>query len=117
MENIDYARKIANGKKTLDIGCMGTNQKAEKFNQLSNTSYLVGVDVTAPNTESLMYCNIENFKDVKQVISYHGKFEVIVMLEVIEHLGNMYGVLSNLRNLLVNNGIIVLSTPNALSEK
>jgi 2-polyprenyl-3-methyl-5-hydroxy-6-metoxy-1,4-benzoquinol methylase len=39
------------------------------------------------------------------------------MLEVIEHIGNVYDTVINLSRLLKTNGIIVISTPNAISDK
>jgi 2-polyprenyl-3-methyl-5-hydroxy-6-metoxy-1,4-benzoquinol methylase len=108
-------------KKTLDIGCSGYSNKFSIHNQLKelNLPLLVGIDNQniTDISNNLIQCDIQKFSDVTALLQKFGPFERIVMLEVIEHIGNVYDTVINLSRLLKTNGIIVISTPNAISDK
>lgn len=50
--------------------------------------------------------DIENKRQTKSL----GKFDLIIMLDVIEHLSNTGNAMNNLRELLVNDGRIIITT-------
>jgi SAM-dependent methyltransferase len=58
--------------------------------------------------ENLTVWNIENTNDVPYPTNY---FDVVVMCEVIEHLARDYDALQNIRRLLKDDGILILSVP------
>ena len=64
-----------------------------------------------------------SIEDIKQIPE---KIDFIYLIEVIEHLENPYNILCNLKKMLSDNGVILISTPpgyynenetNAYSEK
>ena len=59
-----------------------------------------------PANESVKKWNIE------EPFPYDGKADIIIFLEVIEHINNPYLALQNLYNVLNKGGYIILSTPN-----
>lgn len=59
---------------------------------------------------------IEVYRTIEQLKSAHNgatRFNGIVMIEVLEHLSEPVGVLSNLRSLLLPGGWLLATTPNA----
>lgn len=120
--NLKYSKKICNNTRTLDVGCVGYGNVMGIHKELEslNLPLLVGIDVNGINQlnrNDIVCCDIQNYGDVTKLIHRFGQFETIIMLEVIEHLGNIYDTVININRLLVKNGKIVLSTPNAISDK
>lgn len=50
--------------------------------------------------------------DIQEPFPYEGKADIVIMLEVIEHLNNPWKCLTNVFNVLNPGGILILSTPN-----
>jgi ubiquinone biosynthesis O-methyltransferase len=105
--------KFINGNNILNIGCgVGTIEK-----MLTADKNVIGIDGSndkieiARSKEYLCKVNfqhefVENFKsDVK--------FDTIIMANIVEHLDNPVNVLKKLRNYLKDNGILIISVPNA----
>ena len=57
--------------------------------------------------------NIVDVESCKKLVKEYGKFDVIVMLEVIEHIPteHVQNVLKSLKNMLSDEGILIVSTP------
>jgi len=101
------------GKKVLDLGC-GQGAFANRLKKR-------GFDVTAADM------NKDNFKasDVPFVLwdlnkeipdeLRDQKFDAIVCIEVIEHIENQWKLIRDCYSLLVDEGTLILSTPNVLS--
>lgn len=120
--NLKYSKKICNNTRTLDVGCVGYGNVMGIHKELEslNLPLLVGIDVNGVeelNRDDIVYCDIQNYNDVTNLIDKFGQFETIIMLEVMEHLGNIYDTVENINRLLVSDGKIVISTPNAISDK
>ena len=94
----------------MDAREYATNQVLEFANRNFSENYKG--NVFAENK------NIVNVKQCKEIVKKYGKFDVIVMLEVIEHIPNEFiqTVLKCLKNMLADDGVIVLSTPMHLQE-
>ena len=94
----------------MDAREYATNQVLEFANRNFSENYKGNVFVENKN--------IVNVKQCKEIVKKYGKFDVIVMLEVIEHIPNEFiqTVLKCLKNMLADDGVIVLSTPMHLQE-
>lgn len=135
-----YGSKIINSiakdeVKVLDIGCSSGRllQVQQCFARTPGTKKIqyVGVDMRESSlkkvrnfadenlskearervfTESL---NITEQGDCKELIKRYGKFDVVVLFEVFEHLpaGEQEKTLKYISKLLNDNGILILSTP------
>lgn len=58
-------------------------------------------------------CDFDRNEDIENVVAkYSGKFDIIVSLEVIEHIFNIDAYLVTVHNLLKMDGILIISTPN-----
>ena len=58
-------------------------------------------------------CDFDRSEDIENVCAhYAGKFDVIVSLEVIEHIFDIDAYLTTAHNLLKSDGILIISTPN-----
>jgi 2-polyprenyl-3-methyl-5-hydroxy-6-metoxy-1,4-benzoquinol methylase len=55
--------------------------------------------------------DIENIKTMRKL----GQFDIILFLDVIEHLNNVSFALENIKTLLVPGGKVIITTPNAFS--
>lgn len=62
--------------------------------------------------------NIVDVKQCKELTKKYGKFDIIVMLEVIEHIPDEFisKVVKSLKNMLKDDGKLILSTPMHLKE-
>ena len=109
-----FAQQFTVDKKVLDLGCgvgYGSNILADAAREV------VGLDIseeaieyarknyTRPNLEfrvdNALHCSLES-----------GSFDVVVCLEVIEHLDDYRGLLGEIRRLLKPGGRAIISTPN-----
>jgi SAM-dependent methyltransferase len=79
---------------------------------------IVGVDINHEYVKNAVehgylynFGDIEDFNTVKQL----GKFEVVLFLDVMEHLNNVSLAIENIRKLLCPGGRVIITTPNAFS--
>jgi SAM-dependent methyltransferase len=96
----------------LEIGC-GLGYFTAKLRTLGHN--VIGCDFSSDACEraTLTYGGEYICSDVKQVLLTHGNaFDVIVGLEVIEHVEDPVEFLRSIKSLLKPNGSIILSTPN-----
>jgi len=106
------------GKTVLEIGC-GTGNLASMI-RYTGVKHILAVDYSSEaikratekyNLSRVKYRNC-NYKDVK------GKYDIIVMQGVLEHLDNPFQELDYIRNnLLSRNGIIITSSPSFLNPR
>ena len=116
------------GRRVLDVGCIGNQMNPEDFNKSLHALFrqvvkeIVGIDIQKDKVEKLQklgwniyYGDAENLKEVKDL--QNQKFDVIIALELIEHLSNVGKFLEGVRELLSNKGVLILSTPNPFCLK
>lgn len=100
------------GKRILDVGC-SSGRLGAALKTVKN-GYVVGIDINQEDIE-LAKQNLDKAFVVdleKDSLTKLGKFDVIIMADVIEHLVNPVKVLKKLKVLLVPNGRLVFSIPN-----
>lgn len=118
-KSLGLLRKHIKGKKVLDVGCVGQVEVWARHEYIKNLkpSELIGVDIVKadkPNVEQRDLCL---YDDALYMHEKYGKFEVIVMYDVIEHIDNTGSIIKNLQMLTDKNTLILISTPNAMSPK
>lgn len=104
--------KLAEGEKLLDIGCgIGTFSRI-----LSEGGYKVtGIDVSE---KCLMRTKdirgrfiIEDITRLKKLKKSGGSFDCVIALDVLEHIDDEVALISNVRYLLKDKGVLVLTVP------
>jgi len=111
----DLLRYVINRPaRILDVGC-GIGLTSELFKNHFAAEYSVGIEIDKSAAEKaknrldkviMMDLNEQDF-------SWDGeKFDLIILGDLIEHLNNPRKFLLDLKNLLEQNGIIVISVPN-----
>ncbi len=93
------------GKRVLDLGSWDKTMTVRRFLTPYQPSKYVGVDIKAAPFVDVV-CKAEDTLDK------FGKqsFDIVVSTEVIEHTKDWKKVVSNIKNLLVTGGILVITT-------
>ena len=111
-----FASRLARGKRVLDAGCGAGYGSAELA---AAAESVVGVD-RAPEAIEFARANyaLPNLRfdeaSCESLPYSDGSFDLVVAFEVIEHLENWRGLLSEARRVLSRGGQLVVSTPNRL---
>lgn len=94
----------------LDIGC-GAGHFIEAFSKVHSKWNIYAHDLTDLNKRSMSKINLKKFYtgDVKDIKT---KFDLISMNHVVEHLTDPVNTLKEVRNLLKDNGKLILRLPN-----
>jgi SAM-dependent methyltransferase len=96
--------RVPGGASVLDIGARDGGLKA----WLPEGVKYQGMDIS-PEFERPDVL----IRDVSQGIPFpDGNFQFVFMLEVLEHVPNPFGVLSEIRRILAPGGVLILSVPN-----
>jgi 2-polyprenyl-3-methyl-5-hydroxy-6-metoxy-1,4-benzoquinol methylase len=106
-----FVKPYTKGKKILDIGC-GEGGVLTPFEK-------AGYDCTGLeySPERAKYAREKGSSNIKFIqgnieeFSYHQKFDVILMLDVIEHLNQKLQALKNIKRILSPEGIVIISFP------
>jgi 2-polyprenyl-3-methyl-5-hydroxy-6-metoxy-1,4-benzoquinol methylase len=103
-------------KRVLEVGC-GAGQTLEMLKLKNLCSETVGVELFSAAADEArrrvddVYC-LDVEKD--RLPSHLGKFDLILLLDVLEHLVDPWGTLNKLKSeYLADNGKIIISLPNA----
>ncbi|MBF0343292.1 MAG: class I SAM-dependent methyltransferase [Nitrospirae bacterium] len=91
----------------LDAG--GGSVTAEIINNLFPTCTLFTANINLQNTMNMIKCDIER-DDLQQMLD--KSFDMIFLMDVIEHLYDPDKAIVNLLNVLKNKGYLIISTPN-----
>jgi len=112
-----FCERFVKGKNILEIGSgsgYGTNRLAR------NAKSIIAIDKDKASIKNskkkynsaninFISCKIENYFS-------NEKFDVIISLQVIEHLKNPEILLEKIHHLLEKNGVFIISTPNRLTQ-
>lgn len=120
VNKLDFIKEKSKGKNVLDLGCVrhsadfalsDHNWLHKHIGEVANQ--VVGVDYLQKDVEVLRMRGYNVvYGDVTTPLDIHEKFDLIIAGDLIEHLSNLDGFIKNLKNLLKEDGRIILSTPN-----
>lgn len=99
--------KHAQCKDLLDIGCMGRTTKYKLWPQVKKVARTyTGIDVQEPNSPDIVQGNMETH-------DFGRQFDIVIAGDVIEHVSNQGLFLDNIQRHLRDDGLLILTTPNA----
>ena len=99
--------KYIKNKDVLDIGSVGQTQEYNLWEVMKKEAkYLVGIDIEPSNDKDIVLGNMENY-------DFCCDFDVIIAGDVLEHTDNQGLFLNNINKHLKENGVLILTTPNA----
>lgn len=110
------SKSISNGAEVLDVGCgngiISRSLGAAGFNVL-------GVDVSEKAIEKARLLNSFpnvrfEVKSAEQLVADSQQYEAIICSEVLEHLHQPDNLLKVLRQILKENGILIVTVPNGM---
>ena len=100
---------MAEGKKLLDVGCgVGTTLEVAREMGLEAE----GVELNQRLSEIVRGKGFVVYNDFIENLNFVHKYDIILMIDLIEHLTDPIAVLNSLKNILTDDGIIVIYTPN-----
>ncbi len=106
------AAQFASSRRVLDAGCgegYGTDLLAS-----AGAASVVGVDVDEPTIEHARERYGRDFQvaDIAELPFEDDSFDLVVCFETIEHVADAPRVVAELRRVLVEDGVLLISTPN-----
>lgn len=116
LERYRFATRLVKNIQVLDVAC-GTGYGSQLLAE--SAGWVVGLD---DSTEAISFAK-DNYAhlnldflvgDAVQVGIRSGVFDVVVSFETIEHLQSGDQFLATIRGLLVDSGLLILSTPNRI---
>jgi 2-polyprenyl-3-methyl-5-hydroxy-6-metoxy-1,4-benzoquinol methylase len=101
-------RYIRPGMRVLDFGA-GTGELVMLLRQAGVNA--IGLEFSSAARD---YCEKRRGFQLAHVLSAFPaeSFDLVVMIEVVEHLTDLWGTLSNVREMLKPNGVLFITTPN-----
>jgi len=122
-DRIQFITELVKGKDVIDVGGIKHTINSEKNEfwlhkkLVESANSVLGIDILEEDVQrarKLGYNFI--YGNAEQLDSYvNRKFDVCVAGELIEHLANPGLFLRSARNLLKDNGILVITTPNVFT--
>lgn len=114
LEKVANLLKDEQPGKLLDVGCGDGN--------LSQAAKALGFNVIAADLDNERFKfngDIEFRKvDLNKALPFSKScFEYVIAMEVIEHLDNLTFFIEELNRILIDNGVLIISTPNMLNLK
>ena len=111
------------GKNVMDIGCVDARPDGKKKYESTglhrflneHASQLIGVDTDQDGVKQMKKDGYNVIEANAEDMNLGRQFECIVAGELIEHLSNQGLFLENIKRHLVENGTLIITTPNAFS--
>ena len=109
--------KLEKNSKIIDIGCNDgkflSRLKESGFNDLCGLEPTKNMSEVAIDAGFKVFNNYLDMKMSEEIIAKTGKFDCVVLRQVLEHIDNLSDFGSALRNLLKPNGLLVIEVPDA----
>lgn len=109
IKNLPYLKGI-NGKKVLDIGA-GLGFFSVQFKELGADVLAIDIDSRALEHMHRNYGIKTACMDIRKDALPQGPFDIIFIGEVLEHIKNPSGLISQVSNLLTTSGLLIITTP------
>ncbi|MBN1185610.1 MAG: class I SAM-dependent methyltransferase [Bacteroidales bacterium] len=116
---IRYQLRNIENPRILDVGC-GKGLITIFIKQEIPNLIIDAIDISSKAIEHAINNSSEINFSVADAIDFKGygyKYDIILLNNVYEHLENPVGILKNLKNLLVSNGFVIISTPNRYNTR
>lgn len=125
---IQFIQRATKNKKVFDIGSLGNIENKiglAHTEYIKNAKEVYSIDINKKyvttalknGIKNIYHVDISNKKYINNLINKLGKFEIVMMIEVIEHLTNPGLALENVKNLLTDDGMFIITTPNVFAIK
>jgi len=114
LKRYDFAVRFLVGKKVLDVAC-GVGYGAHYL--ASSARYVLGMDIDSDAIAyaQLRYSGLQGLQfvrgDVTQTALADSQFDVVCSFETIEHLNDVDAFLTEMKRVLVSEGVFIVSTP------
>jgi len=111
---IEMFKEIGSVERILDIGC-GDGKVAEQLKKLGLSQGIYGVDMDEKLLNKAKEKGIEVYRvdlENEKLPFPDNFFDVVLCIDVIEHIVNIYHLLSEIKRVLKSNGFLIVSTPN-----
>jgi len=127
-----YVKDLANritGKDVLDIGCCASTEAKllKRHNEYKKTAKsIIGVDINKElldiakakmGAQNIYHLDVCDDYQVEQFIHAHGRYNTVVCTDVIEHVSNAGLFLDNIREMMTDDGLLYITTPNMRSVR
>lgn len=124
-DKFEMVASYCKGKEVLDIGCVEELSdfsperisKTQHFALKKVASRLVGIDLEEKGVNAFKEMGFECYSCLAE--NAHllkiGQYDVILIGDIIEHIPDPHSFLIGIRPLLRNDGVVLCTTPNALS--
>lgn len=112
----EIIEKICKDKYVLDVGCVGQDINYSNPNWIHNqvkkvSKSLIGVDINTEGIESINKLGFEAYH--YNELDSSKRFDILLMLDVVEHVHNPVEFLEDYKKFLKEDGKIVITTPNS----
>jgi len=119
MDRFEIIQGYVQGKEVMDLGCLQYSaNEAYKENWLhkrikENSRTVLGVDIIEEEVSKIRKLGYNVICENVMKMELNKKFDIIIAGELIEHLSNQGIFLEKVKNHLKENGLFILTTPNA----
>lgn len=107
--------------RVMDVGC-GVGTTLQWLKRLRPSMTTIGVEISA-ETAARVVDGVDQLhvldvnREMARLQSYSGKIDLLLLLDVLEHLINPWECLLELRKLLSSTGVVIASIPNVRNLK
>ena len=110
MNKWDLIKRYVENKTVLDIGAVGNQLTKNKigFKIMARAKKYTGIDTQKSENKNIVQMNAEK-------LNLRKKYDVILALDIIEHLSNPGEFLKRCKTHLRKKGVLLITTPNSLA--
>lgn len=115
-----FASSFVDGKKILDLGCgtgYGSNFLITKFKPREICAVDISVEAIKYAKDKFIADNLNfTIASAEKIPFGNQEFDIVICYELIEHVNDYFNVFNEIRRVLKNDGILIISTPRRKEE-